>query len=117
MKNVTVRVRACDKPIKIANLGYLGPTKMNHLEYFSRAYAQPRYRSAAAPWSYAQSLYYDRRATLKDLREAVTTFEDTARTARRVFGGAHPVLGRLEGFLRDARAALHARETPLKGRA
>ena len=48
MKNVTVRVRACDAPIKIANLGYLGPTKMNHLEYFSRAYAQPRYRSAAA---------------------------------------------------------------------
>ena len=48
LKNVTVRVRACDTPIKIANLGYLGPTKMNHLEYFSRAYAQPRYRSAAA---------------------------------------------------------------------
>ena len=48
MKNVTVRVRACDAPIKIANLGYLGPTKMNHLEYFSRAYAQPRYGSAAA---------------------------------------------------------------------
>ena len=48
LKNVTVRVRACDAPIKIANLGYLGPTKMNHLEYFSRAYAQPRYRSAAA---------------------------------------------------------------------
>ena len=47
LKNVTVRVRACDAPIKIANLGYLGPTKMNHLEYFSRAYAQPRYRSAA----------------------------------------------------------------------
>ena len=49
LKNVTVRVRACDAPIKIANLGYLGPTKMNHLEYFARAYAQPRYRSAAAP--------------------------------------------------------------------
>ena len=49
LKNVTVRVRACDAPIKIANLGYLGPTKMNHLEYISRAYNQPRYRSAAAP--------------------------------------------------------------------
>ena len=57
MKNVTVRVRACDAPIKIANLGYLGPTKMNHLDYFARAYAQPRYRSAGnydldyVPWN------------------------------------------------------------------
>tara|TARA_B100000459_G_scaffold67031_1_gene36979 strand:- start:244 stop:447 length:204 start_codon:yes stop_codon:yes gene_type:complete len=66
---------------------------------------------------YAKALYQDDSATLDDLREAVTTFEDTARTARRVFGGAHPVVGRLEGFLRDARAAFHARETPLKGRA
>ena len=55
LKNVTVRVRACDAPIKIANLGYLGPTKMNHLDYFSRAYAQPRYRSAAAPSAGARS--------------------------------------------------------------
>ena len=29
-------------------------------------------------------------ATLDDLREAVTTLEDTERIARRVLGGAHP---------------------------
>ena len=49
--------------------------------------------------------------------EAVTTFEDTARTARRVFGGAHPTTGGIEEGLRLARAALRARETPLEGRA
>ena len=34
---------------------------------------------------------YDAGATLDDLREAVTTLEDTQRYARRVFGGAHPI--------------------------
>ena len=33
------------------------------------------------------ALYQDPRATLDDLREAVTTLEDTERIARRVFGG------------------------------
>ena len=51
-------------------------------------------------------------ATLDNLREAVTTLEDTERTARRVLGGAHPVVGSIEAFLRHARAALAARETP-----
>ena len=51
-------------------------------------------------------------ATLNDLREAVTTFEDVARIARRVLGGAHPITTSVEGSLRDARAALDARETP-----
>ena len=32
----------------------------------------------------------DTGATLDDLREAVTTLEELERTARRVFGGAHP---------------------------
>ena len=32
----------------------------------------------------------DTGATLDDVREAVETLEDTARTARRVLGGAHP---------------------------
>ena len=32
-------------------------------------------------------------ATLDDLREAVATLEETAPTARRVFGGAHPRWG------------------------
>ena len=48
-------------------------------------------------------------ATLDDLREAVTTLEDTERTARRVLGGAHPVTVQIEGDLRKARAALRAR--------
>jgi hypothetical protein len=63
-------------------------------------------------WTYAQSLYSDPDATLDDLREAVTTIKETERTARRVFGGAHPVTTGIEGALRDARATLRARETP-----
>ena len=54
------------------------------------------------------------RARLDDLREAATTLEDAGRTARRVFGGSHPTTEGIEGALRDARAALRAREeTPL----
>ena len=49
-------------------------------------------------------------ATLDDLREAVTTLEDTERIARRVLGGAHPVTKGIEHNLPNARAALHARE-------
>ena len=61
---------------------------------------------------YAQSLYHDAAATLDDLRQAVTTLEDTERTARRVLGGAHPDAVGIESSLRYARAALRARETP-----
>ena len=57
-------------------------------------------------WPYARSLYLDPAATLDDLREAVATLDETARTARRVFGGAHPITK----ALRNARAALRARE-------
>ena len=57
-----------------------------------------------------RSLYSDAGATLDDLREAVTTLEDTERTARRVFGGAHPVTVDIEAEIRDARAVLRARE-------
>ena len=62
-------------------------------------------------WSYAISLYADDDATLDDLREAVTMLEDIARTARQVFGGAHPNTVQIECRLRDARTALRARET------
>ena len=41
-------------------------------------------------WTYAEALYTDDGASLDDLREAVATLEDVERTARRVFGGAHP---------------------------
>ena len=63
-------------------------------------------------WIYAEALYRDDGATLDDLREAVTTLEDAERIARRVFGGAHPLTTGMEEEVQDARAALHARETP-----
>ena len=68
-------------------------------------------------WLYAQSLYKDPGATLDDLREAVTTLEDAERIARRVLGGAHPATTAIEQSLRNARAALRARETPPPRRA
>ena len=49
-------------------------------------------------------------ATLDDLREAVTTLEDVARTARRVLGGAHPITVDIGLTLQRARAGLRARE-------
>ena len=61
-------------------------------------------------WCYATLLYMDRSATLKDLREAVTTLEDVGRIARRVLGGAHPLVGKIERALERSRAALAARE-------
>ena len=61
--------------------------------------------------NYAEALYQDPVATLDDFREAVTTLEDAERTARRVFGGAHPLVGNIELTLRVSRAALSARET------
>ena len=62
--------------------------------------------------SFAETLYKAAGATLDDLREAVTTLEETERTARRVLGGAHPLVSSIGAFLRKARAKLRARETP-----
>jgi len=61
---------------------------------------------------YAMALYRDDGATPDDLREAVTRLEDTARTAQRVLGRAHPFVANIEAGLREARAALRAREAP-----
>ena len=47
-------------------------------------------------WGYAQALCRDPDATLDDLREAVTTFEETARAARRALGKAHPLTRAIE---------------------
>ena len=58
----------------------------------------------------ARALYQDTGATLDELREAVTTLEDTERTARRVLGGAHPDVVGIEDSLRKARAMLCAGE-------
>jgi len=66
---------------------------------------------------YAMALYKDDDATLDDRREAVGTLEETALTARRVLGGAHPLVEGIEKSLRTARAALAARETPSPGSA
>ena len=60
--------------------------------------------------SYAQSLYRNPGATLDDLREAVSTLEDAERIARRVFGGAHPLVLALESSIRLSRKALQTRE-------
>jgi len=60
-------------------------------------------------WLYALALCRDPTATLDDLRESVTTLGDVERTARRVFGGAHPLVLQIEEALREAQAALHAR--------
>ena len=60
--------------------------------------------------AYAQSLYRDDAATLADLREAVETLEDAERTARRVLGGAHPLMVGTEQQLRKLRELLAARE-------
>ena len=58
---------------------------------------------------YAAALYLHDGATLDDLRESVTTLEDTERIARRVLGGAHSRTVLIEDLLRCARAALGAR--------
>ena len=53
---------------------------------------------------YAMTLHEDPSATLDDLREAATTLEDTARTARRVLGSSHPTTEDIEDALRLSRA-------------
>ena len=60
--------------------------------------------------NYARTLYNDDDATLDDLNEAVTTLEETERTARRVLSSAHPLTAWVESNLRYARAALKARK-------
>jgi len=62
--------------------------------------------------TYAESLYSDNCATLEDLRESVTTLEDTERIARRVLGAGHPIVFVIEQELRKSREVLSARETP-----
>ena len=60
-----------------------------------------------------EALACDDAATLDDLREAVTMFEDTERIARRVLGGAHPTTVEIEDSLKNSRAVLRARESLL----
>ena len=60
--------------------------------------------------NYALALYRDDSAKLDDLREAENTIADSARTARRVLSGAHPILGGMDIALRESRAALSVRQ-------
>ena len=77
-----------------------------------RVYGEGRETTLRMRANYARSLYIDDDATLDDLREAVTTLEDLEHITRRVLGGAHPLVESIERHLRNARAALRARETP-----
>ena len=80
-----------------------------------RALGEGRELTLRMRWEYARVLYRDDGATLDDLREAVSTLEDLERTARRVLGGAHPTLMGIEIALRDAQAALRARQEAASG--
>ena len=101
-------------------------TSLNRLERFEeakplfrktmpvvrRVLGENDFRTLTMRGNYARALYLDDGATLDDLREAVTTLEDTNRIARRVLGNAHPTTNGIEAALRLAQAALRARETP-----
>ena len=63
---------------------------------------------------YAEAIYRDPAATLEDLREAVTRFEETTRIARRVLGGEHPLTTGVEKTLGKSRAAYDARRGVLE---
>ena len=73
-----------------------------------------RAASSSEAWSarkiYGEVLCRADCATLDDLREAVTTLEETLLLARRVLGRTHPITGLIDKELRNARAALRARE-------
>ena len=71
---------------------------------------RPSRRARTTRWIYAAALFDDDDATLDDLREAVTTLEDTERTARRVFGGAHPLTAGIEASLHNARITLREQD-------
>ena len=55
---------------------------------------------------YAQSLSTDPDTPLDDLREALNTLEEIEPTARRVFGGAHPLTEEIDREMQQAREAL-----------
>ena len=61
---------------------------------------------------FGEALFCDSGATLDDVREAVSTLEETERTARRVLGGSYPNVREIQKSLRVAREVLRARETP-----
>ena len=72
----------------------------------SRILGESRELTLKIRWIYGQALYMDPDATLDNLREAVSTLEDTERIARRVLGGAHPTAAGIERDLENARETL-----------
>ena len=64
---------------------------------------------------YAAALYMEDGATRDDLCEAVATLEKTERTARRVLGGAHPLMTSIEHHLQNARTAKGLHEAMQSG--
>ena len=63
----------------------------------------PKLFTLKMAFHYSRALYEDPEATLDDLREAVATLEETMRIARRVLGGAHPLIVEVEKAVRYAR--------------
>ena len=59
-------------------------------------------------WIYARALCQADGATLDDVCEAVTTFEEVVRIARRVLGGSHPLTAAIEHGLNASLEALAA---------
>ena len=59
---------------------------------------------------YAEALYSDPDATLSDVREAVNTLEEMYRTARRVFGDAHPFATAIGSRVRLSQQVLSGHE-------
>ena len=60
--------------------------------------------------NYAWTMFADGSTTLNDVREAVETTKEIERIARRVLGGAHPLVQTIVSHVRDAQAALRYRE-------
>ena len=71
-----------------------------------RVYGESHENMLMMRWLFTEALYKADGGTLGHLREAVTTFEEIERTARRVLGGAHPTTKGIERALQEARAAL-----------
>ena len=77
-----------------------------------RVFGESYHLTLRIRFAYSMALCEDDCATLDEVREAVNTLEEAERTARRVLGGAHPLVEQIELGLREARAALRAREAP-----
>ena len=59
---------------------------------------------------YASALYRAENATFDDVREAVATLDELARTTRRVFGGAHPLAVTVAEDLENVQGKLRKQE-------